>query len=147
MVAISEDVTKSREDGGNGQTPEIGNPPQFLLMPPKEEREIVGPGKPPVKYRWKKGMSGNPMGKGRVPSEIRDLARVYTHEAIGRLVNWMRQDKDERLAFESVKLLLERGWGKAPQLVGVVNATEKPTVFTITIDGEGAPKDGGRSEG
>lgn len=149
MVAITENDPQSKAQAGEpaSQTPTT----QFLLMPPREilpQKGIAGPKNrcPPLASRWKKGQSGNPTGKRAIPAEVRDAARTYTHEAIGTLVHWMRDRKDGPTSLKAAVSLLERGWGKAPQLVGVVNATEKPSVFTITIDEGGGNDDEGGKE-
>lgn len=90
-------------------------------------------GKHLVRYHWAKGVSGNPGGRRAIPPEVRESCRVYTMEAVGTLIHWMRQREDANASIKSAIALLERGWGKAPQLVGVVNSSEGPTTFTISI--------------
>jgi hypothetical protein len=48
--------------------------------------------------------------------DVRELARVYTAEAIERLVAWMRSE-EARASVMASNLLLNRGWGKAEQPV------------------------------
>jgi len=43
---------------------------------------------------------------------IADLTRSYTLEAIGTLVELMRDGKDERVRGILAQALLDRGWGK-----------------------------------
>src|SRR5215472_10501804 len=54
------------------------------------------------------------------PTEIRTLARSYTRAAINTLVGIMRQPKAPPAArVMAANALLDRGWGKAAQLVAV----------------------------
>src|SRR5215471_19457671 len=54
------------------------------------------------------------------PTEIRTLARSYTKAAIKTLVGIMRQPKAPPAArVMAANALLDRGWGKASQLVAV----------------------------
>ena len=54
------------------------------------------------------------------PTEIRTLARSYTKAAINTLVGIMRQPKAPAAArVQAAVALLDRGWGKAAQLVAV----------------------------
>src|SRR5215475_2779344 len=54
------------------------------------------------------------------PTEIRTLARSYTKAAIKTLVGIMRQPKAPPAArVMAANSLLDRGWGKAAQLVAV----------------------------
>src|SRR5215471_16798752 len=54
------------------------------------------------------------------PTEIRTLARSYTKAAINTLVGIMRQPKAPPAArVMAAVALLDRGWGKAAQLVAV----------------------------
>src|SRR5215471_5155902 len=54
------------------------------------------------------------------PTEIRTLARSYTKAAINTLVGIMRQPKARPAArVMAANALLDRGWGKAAQLVAV----------------------------
>src|SRR5262249_1020399 len=54
------------------------------------------------------------------PTEIRTLARSYTKAAINTVVGIMRQPKAPPAArVMAANALLDRGWGKAAQLVAV----------------------------
>ena len=58
------------------------------------------------------GVSGNPGGRPKDEARVAELARSYTAEAIGTLVELMRHGKDDRVRGTAAQALLERGWGK-----------------------------------
>jgi hypothetical protein len=56
----------------------------------------------------------------KAPLEIRSLARKHTHKAINTLVSIMVEPKAPAAArIMAANSLLDRGWGKAAQLVDV----------------------------
>jgi hypothetical protein len=56
----------------------------------------------------------------KAPLEIRSLARKYTHKALNTLVSIMVEPKAPAAArIMAANSLLDRGWGKAAQLVEV----------------------------
>lgn len=62
-----------------------------------------------------KGQSGNPAGRRKEDqSEVKDLARQYTVQAIERLVYWM-ESGEGRASVAAANALLDRGWGKPSQ--------------------------------
>jgi hypothetical protein len=61
---------------------------------------------------FKKGQSGNPGGRPKEISEVKDLARAHTAAAIERLAHWMMSD-DARASVAASAALLDRAWGKA----------------------------------
>lgn len=65
---------------------------------------------------FEKGQSGNPGGRPKENAEIKALARQYGPEAIERLAALMRGE-DERVAAAASQALLDRGYGKAAQVV------------------------------
>jgi hypothetical protein len=71
--------------------------------------------KPPTGARWKKGQSGNPTGKAKIPTDVKALAREYTVPAINRLVREIKGNRKDGV--KAAQVLLERGWGKPTQPV------------------------------
>jgi len=65
---------------------------------------------------WRQGQSGNPSGRPKVIGYIRDLARERTEEAIGTLLDVMRnQDAPSAARVAAAEAMLSRGWGKPTQ--------------------------------
>ena len=62
--------------------------------------------------RFIKGHSGNAGGRPQDEYKVAELARSYTTEAIGTLVDLMRHGNDDRVRGTAAQALLERGWGK-----------------------------------
>jgi len=62
--------------------------------------------------RWKRGQSGNPGGRPKVATEVRDLARQHTPEAIQELARLCTKARKEGDRIKAIELLLDRGWGK-----------------------------------
>jgi hypothetical protein len=80
---------------------------------------------------FKKGQSGNPGGRAKVISELRDLARAHTAEAIETLVRALN-DKSGSVRIVAARELLDRGWGRAVQsydVVGVDGTTPKEIII------------------
>jgi Family of unknown function (DUF5681) len=65
---------------------------------------------------WKKGQSGNPGGRPRLEGEIRRLAQSHGKRAIRRLAQLLKSE-NERVAVTAAQILLDRGFGKAPQAI------------------------------
>jgi hypothetical protein len=58
----------------------------------------------------------NPLPAKRIPAQIRSLCRAYTGEAVRSLAAMMRNaDAPPRARIRAADILLDRGWGKAPQ--------------------------------
>jgi hypothetical protein len=67
---------------------------------------------------YKKGESGNPRGRPKVNAEVRDLARVHTAGAINTLASIMQNGTEPASArVSAASILLDRGHGKAPQVI------------------------------
>lgn len=62
-----------------------------------------------------KGQSGNPGGRPKALREVLELARAYTSRAMERLGELM-ESEDESIALRAAEALIERGWGKPPDL-------------------------------
>lgn len=51
----------------------------------------------------------------KVPTDIRSLARSHTDTAIQALATIAKRGKSESARVSAASVLLDRGWGKAPQ--------------------------------
>ncbi|MEW5705127.1 MAG: hypothetical protein AB1781_11175 [Pseudomonadota bacterium] len=60
---------------------------------------------------WAKGVSGNPSGRKKIPTDVRDLAVKNTPRAFARIVELI-ESKDERVALMAAKEIIDRAYGK-----------------------------------
>ena len=75
------------------------------------------------------------------PTEIRTLARSYTKAAINTLVGIMRQPKAPPAArVMAANALLDRGWGKAAQLVAVDGGIKQLVEVKLNVVTAGKPR-------
>jgi hypothetical protein len=81
---------------------------------------------------FKPGQSGNPSGRPKVDFEVRQLAREYGREAIEKLVAIMRGD-NAALAKAASEALLDRGYGKPVQSVGVDPDSDPVRVIKVQL--------------
>jgi hypothetical protein len=66
------------------------------------------------------GQSGNPRGRPARDFDLAELARCHTQEAVGTLLQVMRDAKSPAAArIAAAGLLIDRGWGKAPQALNM----------------------------
>jgi hypothetical protein len=61
-----------------------------------------------------KGQSGNPSGRPKEDSEVKQAARAYGLEAVHKLAELMRGD-NPKVSREAAVALLDRGFGKPKQ--------------------------------
>lgn len=66
---------------------------------------------------FKPGQSGNPGGRPKHVTHVRELARKYTEEAIEALVDVCRSSKSDSARVAAATSLLDRGYGKPLQPV------------------------------
>jgi hypothetical protein len=82
----------------------------------------------------------DPLPAKRIPAQIRSLCRAYTDEAVRSLAAIMRQaDAPPKARIQAIAILLDRGWGKAPQQH--TGEDDKDIRITIRQIVEGGDKD------
>lgn len=89
------------------------------------------------------GQSGNPNGRPKVDFEVRELAREHGREAVERLVEIMRGD-NLSLARAACESLLDRGFGKPVQAVGIEAGGVPIQGITVTFVNPSASEGDGR---
>lgn len=58
-----------------------------------------------------KGQSGNPGGRARMPTELREMLSAKAADAVQVVVKYL-DDNDPRVALKAAELLLDRAYGK-----------------------------------
>src|SRR5262245_37027390 len=69
--------------------------------------------------RFPAGVSGNCGGRPRALRRMVELAREQTEESIQKLVSLRDTAKSEMVRLLAAEALLNRGWGKSPQVVNL----------------------------
>ena len=67
--------------------------------------------------RFKKGQSGNPGGRPKMPPDMKAAIQEKTPELLKALFALARQKADPRVQAVAINELLDRGWGRAAQTV------------------------------
>ena len=68
----------------------------------------------------------------RIPADIRSLCRSYTDEAVRSLAAIMRNGDKDATRVAAAAILLDRGWGKAPQPHTGEDGVVRVVIRTIT---------------
>ena len=68
--------------------------------------------------QFQKGQSGNPLGRPKMPDEVRGKIRSACPEAVAVLIELLH-DKKSLIRLEAAKTLLDRGYGKPVQMQDV----------------------------
>ena len=67
--------------------------------------------------RFKKGQSGNPGGRPKMPPDMKAAIQEKTPELLKSLFALAKQRTDLRVQAVAIKELLDRGWGRAAQTI------------------------------
>ena len=69
-------------------------------------------------YVGKKGVSGNPGGRPKLPEDFKELAKSNATEALKKLIEFMKDmTLDARIRVEACKVIMDRAYGKPAQPV------------------------------
>lgn len=80
------------------------------------------------------GRSGNPRGRPARDFDLAEVARCHTQEAIGTLLQVMRDAKSPAAArIAAASVLLDRGWGKAPQALNMRHQLDFASEFEAFV--------------
>lgn len=82
--------------------------------------------------KFAKGMSGNPKGRPKVEGAIRELCRKHGKEAVEVLIGLMKDAENEAVRKAAADSLLDRGYGKAAQVI--TGADGEKLSLSISID-------------
>jgi hypothetical protein len=83
---------------------------------------------------FKKGESGNPGGRPKVIGELRELAREHAPDAIKELARLAIKAKSETARVAAIRELLDRGYGKAAQVLDTELDTENEADQSKTFE-------------
>lgn len=76
---------------------------------------------------WVKGQSGNPGGRAKGVKQVQDAARAHTTLAIDTLASIARDpEQPGRARVAAAEVILDRGWGKAPQKLELEGLSQLP---------------------
>ena len=91
-------------------------------------------GRPAPRTAFKPGQSGNPGGRPKIPSDVREAIRAACPAAIKLLVKVMK-DEEEKTAYrlDAAKTLLDRGYGKPMQMQDISLDVTVPVDVTAQI--------------
>lgn len=66
---------------------------------------------------FEKGKSGNPRGRPKKDFKLAELAQQYTEKALNVIVEILEFGENQKDKLKAAEILLDRGYGKAPQSV------------------------------
>lgn len=77
------------------------------------------------------GKSGNPAGRSKEATRIKNLALTKTEAAINKLAKIMETSEDEKNVISAANSLLDRGLGKPSQAITGGDEEDQPVVVRI----------------
>lgn len=73
---------------------------------------------------FRKGMSGNPGGRPKRTEDevaLAEACRAKTREALAVVESLMRGSDNDRVRLAAAQFIIERGWGRAPEMIELVD--------------------------
>jgi len=83
-------------------------------MPNKKKQALTAGAKQEPNGRFAKGQSGNPGGRAKMPSEVREMLTAKAEDAVKSITSHL-DNEDPRIALKAAELLLDRAYGKPQQ--------------------------------
>ena len=84
---------------------------------------------PTGKGGFKRGQSGNPGGRPKLPADIREAFKAKAPEALEVLERCL-QSNDDRIAMQAAQAILDRGYGRPHQTQSIdANISEAPVRY------------------
>jgi hypothetical protein len=69
--------------------------------------------------QFKKGVSGNPAGRKKIPDEIKESLTQLVPKAVERLTDIINSSKNEKIVMQAVEVIFNRVYGKPQQQLDI----------------------------
>jgi hypothetical protein len=84
--------------------------------------------------QFKKGASGNPGGRPKVPEEFKEIAKKNSIPALHKVIEILQSpDSENKDKLRAAEIIMDRAWGKAKQELEVGNIEDRPFEVTIKV--------------
>ena len=86
---------------------------------------------PTGKGGFRRGQSGNPGGRSKLPADIREAFKAKAPQALEVLTRCLQSD-DDRIAMMAAQAILDRGYGKPTQSIDA-NINDDPVRYIVEL--------------